>query len=100
MVNMSRHLPLHLLLLAILAVHGCSQVVEQEVLLELEEPFKQEIREGASETEGIQAVLANSQDFHIYPDEIYPQMINVVGISSPGLTAALAIARMVSNLVN
>ena len=44
---------------------------------------------------GIQAVLANSQDFHIAPDEIHSKMINLVGICSPGLTSALAIAKMV-----
>ncbi len=44
---------------------------------------------------GIQAVLANGQDFHIAPDDIYPNMINLVGICSPGLTSSLAIAKMV-----
>ncbi len=44
---------------------------------------------------GIQAVLANNQDFHIAPDEIHPKMINLVGICSPGLTSSLAIGKMV-----
>ena len=48
---------------------------------------------------GIQAVLANSQDFHIAPDVIHPRMINAVGICSPGLTASLAIATMVRHFL-
>ncbi len=48
---------------------------------------------------GIQAVLSNSQDFHIAPDQKYPHLINVVGISSPGLTASLAIAKYVRNIL-
>jgi len=46
---------------------------------------------------GIQAVLVNGQDFHIAPDDIHPNMINLVGICSPGLTSSLAIARRVRN---
>ncbi len=48
---------------------------------------------------GIQAVLANSLDFHIAPDEIYPNLINVVGICSPGLTSSLAIAKKVKSFI-
>ncbi|MBI2151713.1 FAD-dependent oxidoreductase [Candidatus Woesearchaeota archaeon] len=49
---------------------------------------------------GIQAVLSNYSDFHIFPDEKYPQMINLAGICSPGLTSSLAIAKMVKNLIS
>jgi len=48
---------------------------------------------------GIQAVLANGPDFHIAKDERYQQMINLVGICSPGLTASLAIAQKVKKML-
>ncbi|MBS3168776.1 FAD-dependent oxidoreductase [Candidatus Woesearchaeota archaeon] len=48
---------------------------------------------------GIQAVLANSQDFHIARDELHPNMINLVGICSPGLTSSLAIAKRVREII-
>jgi L-2-hydroxyglutarate oxidase LhgO len=48
---------------------------------------------------GIQAVIANSHDFHIAPDLIHPRMINLVGICSPGLTSSLAIAKMTKKLI-
>ena len=48
---------------------------------------------------GIQAVLANSKDFYIAPDEIHSNMINLVGICSPGLTSSLAIAKMVKDFL-
>jgi glycerol-3-phosphate dehydrogenase len=38
-------------------------------------------------------------DFVIEPDQEFPQLIQLVGIESPGLTAAPAIARHVSSLV-
>src|SRR5271170_1351063 len=38
-------------------------------------------------------------DFVIEPDRAFPQVIQLVGIESPGLTAAPAIARYVSSLV-
>jgi len=48
---------------------------------------------------GIQAVLANGPDFHIARDKVYPQIINLVGICSPGLTASLAIAQKVKAMI-
>ncbi|MFQ5474399.1 MAG: NAD(P)/FAD-dependent oxidoreductase [Candidatus Nanoarchaeia archaeon] len=49
---------------------------------------------------GIQAVLSNGNDFFIAPDAHHRNMINLVGICSPGLTSSLAIARMVKRLVD
>ncbi|MFH1972235.1 MAG: NAD(P)/FAD-dependent oxidoreductase [archaeon] len=48
---------------------------------------------------GMQAVLANGQDFHIATDTKYHRMINLVGICSPGLTSSLAIAKRVSRFI-
>ncbi len=39
------------------------------------------------------------KDFHIAPDQSYPQVIHLVGIDSPGLTCALPIARYVGSLI-
>ncbi len=47
---------------------------------------------------GIQAV-SNSKDFVIEKDKLFPNMLHLVGICSPGLTAALAIAKYLSNEV-
>ncbi len=49
---------------------------------------------------GIQAILSNGDDFHIAPDILNPRMINVLGICSPGLTASLALAKEVKNLLS
>jgi len=49
---------------------------------------------------GIQAVIANSNDYHIARDTKHPGMLNVVGICSPGLTSALAIAKYVREIFN
>jgi L-2-hydroxyglutarate oxidase LhgO len=48
---------------------------------------------------GIRAKLASSPDFVIERDQKYPMMINLIGIDSPGLTASLAIARHVKDML-
>ncbi len=48
---------------------------------------------------GIRAKLSGHYDFVIERDNIFPGCINLVGIESPGLTAALAIAKRVKNMV-
>jgi len=48
---------------------------------------------------GIRARLKNYYDFIIERDPEYTNLINLVGIDSPGLTASLAIARYVSELL-
>jgi L-2-hydroxyglutarate oxidase LhgO len=49
---------------------------------------------------GVQARLKNCPDFVIRADPQYPHFINLLGIDSPGLTAALAIARQVASMVD
>jgi len=49
---------------------------------------------------GIQAKLRNQFDWVIEPDEKHPSCIQLIGIDSPGLTACLAIARHVGELLN
>jgi L-2-hydroxyglutarate oxidase LhgO len=48
---------------------------------------------------GIRAKLRGNYDFIIEKDPISPYCINLIGIESPGLTASLAIARHVKNMV-
>lgn len=48
---------------------------------------------------GLQARLKEQPDFVIASDPEYPRCINLVGIDSPGLTASLAIARRVGEMV-
>ncbi len=48
---------------------------------------------------GIRARLKDYYDFIIERDPKYTNLINLVGIDSPGLTASLAIARYVSELL-
>ena len=49
---------------------------------------------------GIQARLDGYHDFYIKPDRHAPQVIHLLGIDSPGLTAAPAIAKFVAKLIN
>ncbi|MDP6180871.1 MAG: FAD-dependent oxidoreductase, partial [Desulfatiglandales bacterium] len=49
---------------------------------------------------GLQARLKGYPDFSIHSDPHYPHFINLVGIDSPGLTASLAIARRVAEMVD
>ena len=49
---------------------------------------------------GIQARLDGYHDFYIQPDRSTSQVIHLLGIDSPGLTAAPAIAKFVARLVN
>jgi len=48
---------------------------------------------------GIRAKLKGHTDFVIEKDTRYPNFINLVGIDSPGLTSALAIAKYVKQLL-
>jgi L-2-hydroxyglutarate oxidase LhgO len=48
---------------------------------------------------GVQARLNNYPDFYIRRDRICPQVIHLVGIDSPGLTSAPAIARYVAEML-
>ena len=48
---------------------------------------------------GIQAKLKDHCDFEIERDSKYPNFINAVGIDSPGLTASLAIAKYVNEMM-
>ncbi|MEK6901848.1 MAG: FAD-dependent oxidoreductase [Nanoarchaeota archaeon] len=48
---------------------------------------------------GVQAVLAETKDFVFQRDELYHNMIHAVGICSPGITSALAMARHLPELV-
>jgi L-2-hydroxyglutarate oxidase LhgO len=49
---------------------------------------------------GIQARLDGYHDFFIKPDRHAPQVIHLLGIDSPGLTAAPAIAKFVGGLLD
>jgi len=49
---------------------------------------------------GLQARLKAYPDFTITSDPTYPNFINLLGIDSPGLTASLAIARRVRQMVD
>jgi glycerol-3-phosphate dehydrogenase len=49
---------------------------------------------------GIQARLDGYHDFYIKPDRNNRRVIHLLGIDSPGLTAAPAIAKYVANLLN
>ncbi len=48
---------------------------------------------------GLQARLKGHPDFVIIHDEIRPGLVHLLGIDSPGLTASLAIAQRVGNMV-
>ena len=48
---------------------------------------------------GIQARLDGYHDFYIKPDRHAPQVIHLLGIDSPGLTAAPAIAKYVAGML-
>jgi glycerol-3-phosphate dehydrogenase len=49
---------------------------------------------------GIQARLDGYHDFYIKPDRNTYRVIHLLGIDSPGLTAAPAIAKYIVNLLN
>ncbi|MFH1352248.1 MAG: NAD(P)/FAD-dependent oxidoreductase [bacterium] len=48
---------------------------------------------------GIRAKLKDGEDFVIERDEKHHNAVNLIGIDSPGLTASLAIAKFVKNLL-
>jgi L-2-hydroxyglutarate oxidase LhgO len=48
---------------------------------------------------GVQARLVDHHDFYIAKDRICPHVIHLLGIDSPGLTAAPAIARYVASML-
>ncbi len=50
-------------------------------------------------TTGIRAKLQSCSDFVIARDVSYPNWVNLVGIDSPGLTASLAIARLIKDMI-
>lgn len=49
---------------------------------------------------GIQAHLAQHNDFVIERDQKYPACINLIGVGSPGLTSSLAIGKYVREMLN
>jgi glycerol-3-phosphate dehydrogenase len=49
---------------------------------------------------GIQARLDGHHDFYIKPDRKTNRVIHMLGIDSPGLTAAPAIAKTVASMLN
>jgi L-2-hydroxyglutarate oxidase LhgO len=49
---------------------------------------------------GIQARLDGYHDFYIKPDRHAPRVIHLLGIDSPGLTAAPAIAKYIASLID
>ena len=61
-------------------------------------PFlkKEELYKGHT---GILGLIKDQTDFMIHRDEQYPNSIHLLGMESPALTASLAIARYVVNLV-
>ena len=62
-------------------------------------PFlkKEELHKGHT---GILGLIKDQTDFIIHRDEHYPNSIHLLGMESPALTASLAIARHVVDLVN
>ena len=48
---------------------------------------------------GIRAKLANYYDFVIERDPVYKNLINLVGMDSPGLTSSLAIADHIAKMI-
>ena len=65
-------------------------------------PFFPNIREDdiSLHQTGIRAKLSDYYDFVIERDPVYKNMINLIGIDSPGLTSSLAIARYTSKLIH
>jgi len=77
------------------------QVREENYYLNMVKPFfpHLELEDISLHQTGIRARLKNYYDFIIERDPKYPNLINLVGIDSPGLTASLAIARYVGKLL-
>jgi L-2-hydroxyglutarate oxidase LhgO len=49
---------------------------------------------------GILGLIQDQTDFMIMPDESYPNCIHLLGMESPALTASLAIAKYVADILN
>lgn len=62
-------------------------------------PFlkKEELYKGHT---GILGLIKDQSDFNIHRDEKHPNSIHLLGMESPALTASLAIAKHVVDLVN
>ena len=49
---------------------------------------------------GILGLIKDQTDFMVMPDESYPNCIHLLGMESPALTASLAIAKFVADILN
>jgi len=78
-----------------------SQTRKENYYLDMVKPFFPglKLEDISLHQAGIRARLKNYYDFIIERDPKYPNLINLVGIDSPGLTASLAIARYVGELL-
>lgn len=78
-----------------------SQKRRQEYYLDMVKPFFPNLRleDMGLHQVGIRAKLKCHYDFIIEKHKLYSNVINLVGIDSPGLTASLAIARYVKGLI-
>ncbi|MFA5014403.1 MAG: NAD(P)/FAD-dependent oxidoreductase [Actinomycetota bacterium] len=77
------------------------QTREENYYLDMVEPFFPglKLEDISLYQTGIRAKLKDHYDFVIERDPKYPDFINLVGIDSPGLTASLAIAKYVNELL-
>ena len=78
-----------------------SQTREENYYLDMVEPFFPglKLEDISLHQAGIRAKLKDYYDFVIERDRKYPDFINLVGIDSPGLSASLAIAKYVNELL-
>lgn len=76
--------------------------VDADVFVQAVRPFFPGIRKEdlAWHQSGLQARLKKHPDFVLVQEETAPNLIHLLGIDSPGLTAALAIARKVKTMVD
>jgi len=80
---------------------NASGLLPPEHFLNFVKPFfpNLELNDISLHQAGVQAKLVQQYDWVIQPDEKYPNFIQLIGIDSPGLTACLAIAERVEELV-
>ena len=78
-----------------------SQTREENYYLDMVKPFFPglKLEDISLHQAGIRAKLKDYYDFVIERDQEYPDLVNLVGIDSPGLTSSLAIAGYVSKLL-
>jgi glycerol-3-phosphate dehydrogenase len=78
-----------------------SQVREENYYLDMVKPFFPglKLEDISLHQAGIRAKLKDYYDFVIERDRKYPDLVNLVGIDSPGLTSSLAIAGYVNKLL-